>query len=304
MSNYLAIVIPYYKRNFFNATLESLYKQTDKRFKLYIGNDCSLENPLYLIDSYRSDLNISYMKFDNNLGAKSLVLQWERCINLVKDEDWILILGDDDVLEENVVEEFHKQYKAFANSCNVIRFATVKIDEKDCSISSKYEHPQLEKSTDFIFRKSRSSLSEYIFKKEVLLDIGFVDLPLAWFSDILAILEVSEFNTIYTINEAVVRIRVSEYSISGSQKNKQLKTKANFDFYAYLLKKHSECFTEIQLVHLENSWQKIFFNNKNDIGFFLEISSYYLKKMRFKNYILFLFNSLRSKVNFSFLISR
>ena len=300
----LAIVIPFFKIDFFDATLKSLADQNNKQFKVYIGDDNSPENAIVLIKKFESQFEFVYQRFDYNLGGTSLVSQWERCIELVQDESWIMILGDDDVLEDNVVEEFYKHCDLFENEINVVRFATVKIDAQNHATSLKYEHPTEERSTDFIFRTSRSSLSEYVFRKECLLEVGFVDLPLAWFSDILAILEVSEFNTIYTINEAVVRIRVSEYSISGSQKNKQLKTKANFDFYAYLLKKHSECFTEIQLVHLENSWQKIFFNNKNDIGFFLEISSYYLKKMRFKNYILFLFNSLRSKVNFSFLISR
>jgi hypothetical protein len=39
----LAIVIPYYKIRFFEATLQSVAIQTDKRFKVYIGNDASDE---------------------------------------------------------------------------------------------------------------------------------------------------------------------------------------------------------------------------------------------------------------------
>ena len=41
----LAIVIPYYKLTFFEATLQSLADQTDKRFMVYIGDDASLESP-------------------------------------------------------------------------------------------------------------------------------------------------------------------------------------------------------------------------------------------------------------------
>lgn len=37
----LAIVIPYYKYTFFEATLISLKNQTDKRFNVYVGNDAS-----------------------------------------------------------------------------------------------------------------------------------------------------------------------------------------------------------------------------------------------------------------------
>jgi len=35
----LAIVIPYYKRTFFEETLQSLANQTDKRFQVYVGDD-------------------------------------------------------------------------------------------------------------------------------------------------------------------------------------------------------------------------------------------------------------------------
>lgn len=38
----LAIIIPYYKFTFFEATLQSLANQTDQRFKVYIGDDASL----------------------------------------------------------------------------------------------------------------------------------------------------------------------------------------------------------------------------------------------------------------------
>jgi len=34
----LAIVIPYFKRTFFEYTLQSLAKQTDQQFKVYIVN--------------------------------------------------------------------------------------------------------------------------------------------------------------------------------------------------------------------------------------------------------------------------
>lgn len=47
----LAIIIPYYKLRFFEATLESLANQTDKRFKVYIGDDASPENLADLLEN-------------------------------------------------------------------------------------------------------------------------------------------------------------------------------------------------------------------------------------------------------------
>ena len=71
----LAIVIPYYKLTFFEDTLASLAHQTDKSFKVYIGNDASPEDPLFLLNQYKGKFDFNYYKFENNLGSKSLVIQ-------------------------------------------------------------------------------------------------------------------------------------------------------------------------------------------------------------------------------------
>jgi hypothetical protein len=73
-------------------------------------------------------------------------------------------------------------------------------------------------------------LSEF-FNKDSLLKHKFKNLPLAWFSDILAVLEVSNFGLIYTINEAVVQFRLSGDNITSRADNLVLKTKALLSFY-------------------------------------------------------------------------
>ena len=67
----LAIVIPYYKKLFFKQTLDSLVNQTNKNFRVYIGNDNSPEDPSSIIEEYKSKLNLIYKSFNNNLGKKS-----------------------------------------------------------------------------------------------------------------------------------------------------------------------------------------------------------------------------------------
>jgi hypothetical protein len=48
----LAIIIPYYKLTYFEATLQSLANQSDKRFKVYIGDDASPEDCKHLISNF------------------------------------------------------------------------------------------------------------------------------------------------------------------------------------------------------------------------------------------------------------
>jgi len=285
----LAIIIPYYKHSFFETTLESLANQTDKRFKVYIGDDASPENPSDSIEKFRGQFDFVYHRFDENLGGLSLVKQWERCIALIGKEEWLMILGDDDVLGENVVEEFYENLpEVVKEGINVVRFATQKINGEGITISDIYVHPKIEKSVDFFFRGVRSSLSEYVFKKEKVIEIGFKDFPLAWFSDILAIMEFSDFNNIFTINTAKVCVRISEISISGKDDNLKSKSKAKFAFYYYLVTHKIQYFSDIKKKELFFMINKCYVNDKKEFLFFFKISVMYINKFMLKEYFRFL----------------
>jgi hypothetical protein len=285
----LAIVIPYYKFTFFEATLQSLASQTNQRFKVYIGDDASPENPSELLGKYQGQFDFVYHRFDENFGGVSLVKQWERCIAHTNDEEWIMILGDDDVLGENVVEAFYENLNEIkAERISVIRYATFKINEFGNQISGIYQHPKIESSVDFLFRKVRSSLSEYVFLKEKVLKIGFKDFPLAWFSDVLAILEFSEFENVYTINSTSVYVRVSTLSISGNQNNLKLKAKANFEFNYYLLSKKRTFFSELEKEELLATISKCYINDKKQLQYLYRISGLFLRDFSILNYCRFI----------------
>jgi glycosyltransferase involved in cell wall biosynthesis len=202
----LAIVIPYYKKTFFRDTLQSLSDQTDKRFKVYIGNDASPESPDDLLLEFKDSLDITYHNFDENLGSQSLVLHWRRCLAMTADENWISILGDDDVYSDNVVELFYSHIDTIMEqNCKVVRYATQVIYQNNNSLSEVITHPEFESGIDFINRKftkqSRSSLSEHFFKSTEIHSKGFVELPLAWHSDDVAIFTYSDHHkAIYSID--------------------------------------------------------------------------------------------------------
>ncbi|MBJ7880582.1 glycosyltransferase [Gelidibacter salicanalis] len=246
----LAIVIPYYKLKFFEATLKSLSNQSDKRFKVYIGDDASPDHPTRLIKEHEKQIELVYKRFENNLGGISLIKQWERCIEMTTDERWIMVLGDDDVLDVNVVQLWYQNFNTFNKHSNVIRFATRMIYEKNQTISKLYIHPEWEYSECSYHRKlkfaTRSSLSEYIFLKESWATHKFYDYPLAWHSDDRAWLEFSEDLPIYTINEGVVYIRDSNVSISGKQDNIHVKRTASAMFYKFLVDQKLNRFEKFQ----------------------------------------------------------
>lgn len=237
----LAIVIPYYKLTFFEATLKSLANQTDKRFKVYIGDDASTINPETLIKKYSDQFDFVYHRFDNNLGGISLVQQWDRCIALSNNEPWLMILGDDDSLGETVVEEFYRNLPEIENEAiNMVKFASQSINHVINSVSEVCLSPKFEKAAHFYFRRHmglvRSSLSEHIFRRAVYLKYKFKNYPLAWHSDDYAWISFAENKPILSINEAVVLITVSDECLSGMTSNLKEKKMAEAQFFMDIVK--------------------------------------------------------------------
>lgn len=235
----LAIVIPYYKLTFFEETLQSLGNQTDLRFKVYIGDDASPENPEILLEKFKEQFDFVYHRFENNLGGISLTQQWDRCIALSNNEEWIMILGDDDYLGNLVVESWYKNYNIFYKKAEVIRFTSKMVVEETKKVSEVFTHPVWEAATDSYYRKlehlTRSSLSEYIFSRASYRKYGFYDYPLAWNSDDRAWLDFSDNKPIFTINESVVYFRLSALNISGKEDNKVFKSLSQIVFYEFIL---------------------------------------------------------------------
>jgi hypothetical protein len=251
----LAIVIPYYKLVFFEETLKSLSGQTDKRFKVYIGNDASPEDPSLLLEQYKDKFDFVYQSFDNNLGSTSLAKHWERCIALIKDEDWIMILGDDDILENTVVASWYNHYHIFNTKSNLIRFASKSLNMNlNGRVSDSFTNPVWEKASDSYFRRfkglTRSSLSEYVFSKKIFQKYGFFDFPLAWHSDDAAWLFFSDHKPVYSINDSNLLIRYSAISISGTQNNQGLKDIASENFYKECIIKKMDLFSRSQQIDL------------------------------------------------------
>ena len=232
----LAIVIPYYKLTFFESTLQSLVDQTDQRFKVYIGDDASQENPVVLLEKYKGKFDFTYYRFKDNLGGISLVRQWDRCISLSAGEEWLMILGDDDSLSSTCIEDFYLHLdKINQNECKVVRYASIVTDTVYQKLSSLYTHPEVENATDFFYKRyknqTRSSLSEYVFRREAYVKHNFHNYDLAWYADDRAWLEFSNYGTIYTINTSYLIIGLSDENISRPDYKIEVKEQVKIVFF-------------------------------------------------------------------------
>jgi hypothetical protein len=276
----LAIIIPYYKLTYFESTLQSLALQTDKRFKVYIGNDASLDDCYSLLTSFEGQFDFVYHRFENNLGGISLTQQWERCLELSSEEEWFMILGDDDVLSNSCIADFYDNLpNILETNSKVVRFATIINDMEHNILSPLYTHPTLEKTADFFYRRftnqTRSSLSEHIFKKSSFFKYGFHNYNLAWHADDRAWLDFSEFKYIYSINSSYVIFRLSQENISRSGYKIQEKQQVSYLFFKFIINNYFYKFKRHQQIFLLLYFEQLVYKNKKT-SFYFWLSHFFL----------------------------
>ncbi len=217
----LAIVIPAYKSEFLGRTLESIANQSSKDFNLYIGDDASPDNLATIIDDYKEKLKISYIRFENNLGSKNLVLHWNRCLEMLSGEEWVWFFSDDDIMEKNCVEQFYFEKQSKKNKYNLYKFNTNIIDANDKIIRSNNHNTKIITSRRFLLNRllyrSKSYAVEYVFNYRFFMrQGGFVNFPKAWCSDDATWLQTSNKSGIRIIQNGVVYWRLSNFNISGN----------------------------------------------------------------------------------------
>jgi glycosyltransferase involved in cell wall biosynthesis len=238
----LAIVIPAFKQKFLDATLQSLSRQTSKRFTIYIGDDNSPESLKEICDRYASCMSIVYRKFDENLGGKNLVDHWNRCLQMVGGEEWIMLFSDDDTLDRNCIQNFYNEIDTADQTFDVYHFDINVIDENGNLNSSSHPFPDNLSAKDFMLERSagriKSYVVEYIFNRRILKELGgFVNFPIAWHSDEATVIYAAKQTGIKTISESRVNWRSSQYNITPNAKSKDVvlkKTQASIDFSVWL----------------------------------------------------------------------
>jgi len=214
----LAIVIPAYKKEYFFETLCSISNQTCKNFTLYIGDDASPDNLYDIVRQFESKITIVFKRFENNLGGKDLVAQWERCIDMVQDEEWLWLFSDDDLMDENCVSSFYQVLEEGIDS-DLYHFNVQTIDDKSKVLSDTKKYPTKLDVYSFYKMKMKGTIksfvTENIFLKNKFLKEGrFQNFDLAWGSDTATWVKIANEKGIYTIENAFVYWRASNLNIS------------------------------------------------------------------------------------------
>ena len=237
----LAIVIPAYKQDFLEASIESIANQSNKDFTLYIGDDCSPYDLFDIVKPYVNKIPIAYKRFNENIGGNDLVAQWERCIDLVRDEEWIWLFSDDDLMDMKCVEDFYTSLKRYPDF-DLFHFNVEIVDEADKVIDKFYSFPEISTAEEFILGKLQmfdySTVVEFIFRKSHFYDLGrFQRFDLAWCSDDATWIKLSKGNGIRSIGNSKVYWRKSMLNISFNDRDKDIilrKLRAQVEFTQWI----------------------------------------------------------------------
>ncbi len=235
----LAIVIPAYKTKFLRAALQSIAAQTDQRFQVYVGDDASPEPVETIVREFSGKISVRYQRFNENLGKKSLVGQWQRCLKLAN-EPWLWLFSDDDLMDAGCVAAFYAELEKTSGQHDVYRFNSVV--EKTASrfsgalAEAKPLHPRLQTGREFLCSQlagdSNIFMQGIIFSRVAWLQVGIPEFPLAWKTDDVFIASLGEPRAICAIAGPCLRWRWSDENISGSKSKllAQLKMQANLQF--------------------------------------------------------------------------
>ena len=251
----LAIIIPAYKASFLPAALDSIAGQTCKDFTLYVGDDCSPESIGSIVEQYKDKIDLVYQRFDSNLGGKDLVAQWERCITMSKDEPYIWLFSDDDVMEPNCVEQFLRIIDETEGAYDLYHFDSYRIDENGKFELLRKPYPSVLSSYDFykgkMLGKYDSYVVENVFSKSIYEQSGgFKNFDLAWGSDVATWCIFSNDKDMCSVPGALIGWRRSSRNITPDRSKEAAERKLMADCaflcWAYNYYRHE---TDIWLVN-------------------------------------------------------
>lgn len=130
-TNLITIAIPVFERTeFFLDALESATSQSIKCKIIVVDNNSSHD----FFEKICKKYNIEYYKNEENIG---MFPNWNRCISLANTE-FVIILGDDDILNSNYIEQF---LNAFDKHNNIdIFYSNFEILENSTGTTLNHNH--------------------------------------------------------------------------------------------------------------------------------------------------------------------
>lgn len=247
----IAIIIPAFKPDFLQQTLESISSQTCKNFRVYIGDDNSPHNLQKIVSPYINQLDIIYHKFEDNMGKQDLTSHWDRCIKL-SHEPIIWLFSDDDIMPKDGIVRIMEALAIYGENKILFRFPLNVIDENNNILfKSITETKQSISGYQFLLDKLngkiQSAACEFVFSRDTYeKNLGFVKFPMAWCSDDATWIKFAEYTKqiVFLSGNAVLWRNATNKNISNSSQYNKEKFEATLLFIQWIIKRYANLSTD------------------------------------------------------------
>ena len=251
-----SFVLPAYKARFFREAIDSILAQTYTDFELIIVNDASPEDLDAIVRSY-DDPRIRYYVNEQNIGGRELVVQWNHCLEYANGE-YIILASDDDVYFPQYLEEMDALVEKYPE-VNVFRSRVQRIDADGNVIDIESYLPEYSTMLEFSYAWMRGYVKRgipfFVFKRTELQSIGgFVNFPLAWYSDDATVLTLAD-KGIVASSKILFSFRQSGENIS-SKSNDSSTLKRKLDATDMFYKWYERYLMEIKTINIYESFYK------------------------------------------------
>ena len=233
VSGLVSIAIPAYKRRWLGEAIESALAQDYNNIELIIVDDHSPQNLIEVVEPHLADKRVSYYFNEINVGRKSVACNWNKCLESVRGEFFVL-LCDDDVLMPNFVSSLlclaHKYPQ-----CNIFHGSRMLYQERNDKSEVSELWPEYESFDEFVKAKAevkrKHTITEFLYRSRSIIAEKYMVFPVGYFSDDASILRIVKNGGMASSRKPVCRIRISDEQISCAGKFVVEKLRATIMYY-------------------------------------------------------------------------
>lgn len=210
-------LLPAYKATYFEEALLSIKNQTYKDFKVLVSDDCSPEELEPIFNrTVGDDPRFTFRRNQENMGSKSLVSHWNLLVDMC-DTEYLMMAGDDDVYDARFLEEMDKLSSQYPE-VDILRTRVNIIDGENQKLHEDALYKEYVSHLDFMaqiyYNNACLCVANYVYKTRALQRKGgFIDFPLAWYSDFATAIQQSE-NGLVNSKDALFNFRMSGINLS------------------------------------------------------------------------------------------
>ena len=199
----VSFIMTIYKRRFLKQSIDSVLAQTCRDFELVMVDDKSPENLYEVIKEYPwekdcevlpdggrkwmvNGISVRYYQNSEDIGEKDLVAAWNHAMGYATAE-WCVLASDDDVYDPEYLQEMFRLQAKYPE-CDLFhsRIAIIDADGKWTRVGE--ERIEFETQVQMAYsrgvRRLEQRAPDFMFRKSTLDAMGgFVNFPLAWYSD-------------------------------------------------------------------------------------------------------------------------